>query len=334
MTSRVALKFALAAGLAVALTGDAAGQGRATGPLLPIWRTLFARPAGIPAPPGNPSNPAKATLGERLFFDPRLSGDNARSCASCHDPEQGYSNGLPRGIARDGGQLRRHVPSLFNLAWGESFLWDGSEPSLETQIDGPIEAADEMAGRWPAIATNLAADAEMARAFAAAFGDEAVTRTRVLKALSAYVRTLVSPESRFDRFIAGDGSALTVVELQGFRLFVGKAGCVACHSGWRFTDERFHDTGLPGEDPGRGAVPGGTPGTRVFKTPGLRGLNLSAPYMHDGSLATLEAVVEHYTDGIVVRAGLSSSLTRPLSLSLDERTSLIAFLRTLDVPPP
>jgi cytochrome c peroxidase len=143
------------------------------------------------------------------------------------------------------------------------------------------------------------------------------------------VRSLVSPPTRFEAWIGGEAEALRPAEVRGFGLFVGKAGCVLCHVGWRFTDDRFHDIGLPGRDGGRGAVPGGTPGLREFKTPGLRELAHTAPYMHDGSLATLEAVVRHYTGGFVARPSLATHINRKLRLSAQEKADLIAFLRTL-----
>jgi cytochrome c peroxidase len=151
----------------------------------------------------------------------------------------------------------------------------------------------------------------------------------VVAALASYVRSLVSPPTRFDAWAEGDAQALRAGELRGFRLFTGKAGCVLCHVGWRFTDDRFHDIGLPSSDAGRGAVPGGTPGLMAFKTPGLRELTHTAPYMHDGSLPTLDTVVRHYSGGFVARPSLAPHLNRELKLTARERVDLVAFLRTL-----
>ncbi len=141
------------------------------------------------------------------------------------------------------------------------------------------------------------------------------------------MRSLVSPPTRFDAWIDGDAQALRPAEVRGFGLFVGKAGCVLCHVGWRFTDDRFHDIGLKSTDGGRGGVPGGTPGLSAFKTPGLRELAHTAPYMHDGSLATLQAVVGHYAGGFVARPSLAAHINRKLRLSAQEKADLIAFLR-------
>jgi cytochrome c peroxidase len=274
--------------------------------------------------------PDRIALGASLFADPRLSGGGDRSCASCHRPELAYTDGRRRAQARSGAPLRRNTPSLWNLAWSKHYFWDGRALSLEAQVQAPIEAADEMGGDWPTILTRLAADAELAGRFHAAFPDEApISRDSVVKALAAYVRALVSPATRFDAWIDGDPGALSPAEIRGFRLFTGKAGCVLCHAGWRFTDDRFHDIGLRGNDPGRGAVPGGTPGLMAFKTPGLREAASTAPYMHDGSLPTLAAVARHYAGGFVGRPTLAPTMSRTLRLSRQERADLVAFLQTL-----
>ncbi len=295
------------------------------------WHAMFRRPATPPPAPGdNPPTPDGIALGARLFADPRLSGDGRRACASCHRPELAFTDGRRRAQAVSGGALRRNTPSLWNLAWSPHYFWDGRAPSLEAQVRGPIEAADEMGGDWPTILARLQADADLAGQFRAAFGDATpLSQESVVKALAAYVRSLVSPRTRFDAWIEGDAGALSQAEVRGFRLFTGKGGCVLCHAGWRFTDDRFHDVGLPSSDPGRGAVPGGTPGLRAFKTPSLRETAHTAPYMHDGSLPTLSAVVAHYAGRFVPRRGLAPTMSRTLRLSAHEKADLAAFLRTL-----
>jgi cytochrome c peroxidase len=218
------------------------------------------------------------------------------------------------------------------LAWSEAYFWDGRAPSLEAQVRMPIVAADEMAGDWPSILGRLNADLGLLAAFQAAFPEPApISEDSVAEALASYVRSLVSPRTRFDAWIEGDGHALEAKEVRGFRLFTGKAGCVLCHVGWRFTDDRFHDIGLPGKDAGRGAVAGGTPGLPAFKTPSLRELASTAPYMHDGSRPTLAAVVAHYADTFLKRPSLAPSIRR-LDLTGAERADLIAFLGTLSSP--
>lgn len=309
---------ALAPGIAVAQ--DAGRQDPAA-----VWRAMFKRPAADTEP-----TPEKVALGAKLFSDTRLSGKEDRACVTCHEPQRAFTDGRRRARAASGASLLRNTPSLWNLAWGKQYFWDGRASSLEEQAQMPIVATDEMAGDWPTIIARLRADADAVAAFRAAFaGAEPVSQANALLGLAAYVRSLVSPPTRFDAWIEGDHRALSTAELRGFRLFTGKAGCVLCHVGWRFTDDKFHDIGLLSTDGGRSLVAGGTPGLKAFKTPSLRELSRTAPYMHDGSLATLEAVVAHYAGGLRRRPSLAPSLRRDLRLGAQERSDLIAFLRTL-----
>ena len=295
-----------------------------------VWRTIFARPDEAPHPPDNPANAAKTALGHDLFRDPRLSGDGRRSCATCHDPRRGFSDGRPKGEGRSGASLGRNVPSLFNLAWGQRFFWDGRAPSLEAQALVPLLGSEELAGDVGLILSRLGRDPRLTERFLRAFPETPeISEATLLKSIAAYERTLISPETRFDRWVEGDDGALREPELAGFGLFVGKAGCVACHGGWRFTDDAFHDIGLPGPDPGRGAVPGGVPGLSEFKTPGLRELKWTAPYMHDGSLASLRAAVDHYAGGLIQRPSLAANIVRDLTLTEAEKRALMAFLESL-----
>lgn len=187
-----------------------------------------------------------------------------------------------------------------------------------------------MAGDFPTITRRLEADAAFAARLAVVFpGSQGVTEDVVLGALAAYVRSLASPRSRFDAWVAGDDAALDDEERKGFAIFVGKGGCVSCHGGWRFTDDAFHDIGMSGSDLGRGALASGEPGLPEFKTPSLREVGHTAPYMHDGSLATLEDVVAHYSGDLVQRPSLAPTLVRDLKLSTAEKAALVAFLKTL-----
>jgi len=297
------------------------------------WQALFKRDVEPPAPPDNPLSPAKVALGARLFSDPRLSGDGRRSCASCHRPERAFSDGRRRAQGKNGEALSRNTPALFNLAWSSAYFWDGRAPSLEAQVVMPIVAADEMGGDWSQILRRLNGDAALSAAFQAAFpGQTRILEASVAQALATYVRSLVSQRTRFDAWIEGDGHALKDNEVRGFRLFTGKAGCVLCHVGWRFTDDRFHDIGLASRDMGRGLVAGGTPGLPAFKTPSLREVAHTAPYMHDGSRATLLAVLKHYAGGLRKRPSLAPSLQKSLTLTRAEKADLIAFLGTLSSP--
>jgi len=293
-------------------------------------KASFRRPTIVPFPADNPFSEGKRALGAALFHDKRLSVDGSLSCASCHDRDKGFADGKVQGRGVPGRPLKRHTPTLWNLAWASPVFWDGRARSLEEQVAGPIESPDEMAQPLASVVARLAVDPAMVRAFADAFPEAPGVNASILaKAIATYERTFVSPTTRFDRWIAGDEQALKENEIAGFRLFTGKAHCVNCHSGFAFTDYAFHDIGLPGDDRGRGAVLRLEAVDHAFKTPGLRELGRSAPYMHDGSLATLAGVLDHYVSGVVERPTLSKDLPRGLALTAAERADLIAFLGTL-----
>jgi cytochrome c peroxidase len=229
-----------------------------------------------------------------------------------------------------GAELGRNVPTLWGVGWSKAYFWDGRAASLEEQLPIPLLAEDELAGNFAVITDRLGRDPAMEERFRRAFPEApGISPANIVAAIVAYERALVPPPARFDSWVSGDDGALSREEMQGFALFVGKGGCVACHGGWRLTDDGFHDIGLPGTDPGRGAVAGGVPGLPQFKTPSLRELASTAPYMHDGSLATLRAVVDHYAGGLVKRPSLAPNIVRDLELSESEREALVAFLGTL-----
>jgi cytochrome c peroxidase len=297
----------------------------------------FRRPTGIPVPADNPQSEYKIELGARLFFDVRLSSSGTLSCATCHDPKLGFADGARKSTAgATRRELKRHTPTLWNLAWAPALFWDGRSRSLEEQVWGPITHPDEMASTPEDAARRLATDRDYAKLVRSAFpGESQLTAPLIARALAAYERTLVSPPTRFDAWIAGDPIALNAEQQEGFALFIGKAGCVACHSGFAFTDHSFHDIGLPGEDAGRGEVAGLDRIRHAFKTPTLRELTWTAPYMHDGSMDTLEDVVRHYESGGIARGSRSPDMPKALQLSDAERSALIAFLESLssDRPP-
>ena len=303
---------------------------RASPPTLAKLKESFRRPATVPFPADNPYSETKRALGEKLFNDPRLSVNNAFSCASCHQAGKGYADGKPLGSGVPGRRLARHAPHLWNLAFGRTFFWDGRARGLEDQVAFPIQNPDEMAQNPAALVAKLSAAPDYPQLFAEAFPQDAsVSMENVARAISTFERTLVSPLSRFDRWVEGDDKALNASEVRGFRLFNGKAQCANCHAGWSFTDAGFYDIGLPDEDRGRGAVLRLPVAEHAFKAPGLRELRTSAPYMHDGSLATLADVIKHYETGIVSRSTLPPELPRKLRLEARERRDLIAFLDTL-----
>lgn len=325
-----------AAGLGFALIAVLAARGPDRGATLAAqWRPSFARPATIPSPAGNPLTAAKVELGRRLFLEPSLSADGTIACATCHDPRLGFANGAPLGAGIGGQPTLRHVPALWNLAWSRSFMWDGRAHSLETQALLPMEDAREMGETLRGVTEKLANRPEIRPLFAAAFPDKPdVSGDGVLNALASYVRTVASEATRFDVWLNGAPGALTPEEVSGFALFVGKARCVECHSGHAFTDHGFHDVGLPGDDLGRGPVIGVAAVDRAFKTPTLRELAWTSPYMHDGSLATLDDVVEHYSEHRTERPTLARELQVKPGLTAQEKSDLVAFLGTLSSSDP
>jgi cytochrome c peroxidase len=322
-------------GLAAFGTALAASVGLALllsepGPDLSALKTQYQRPAENLTPAARAVNAAELELGKALFYDPRLSSSNSLSCASCHNPALGWEDGRARGVGEAGSPLARHTPTLWNLAWEETFFWDGRAASLEEQARGPIESPLEMNQSMEALEAELAAVAGYRELFAAAFPERPeIDAAHISAALASFQRTLVSPRTPFDRWIEGDGAAIGAAAKRGFMLFNGKARCAECHSGWAFTDRAFHDIGLPDADLGRGPVIGLAEINHGFKTPTLRDLGRRAPYMHDGSLATLEDVIEHYDSGFTERPTLAEEM-QPLELSAQEKADLIAFLRTLD----
>jgi cytochrome c peroxidase len=313
---------------------------RAAVPAVPA-DTLPAELATDPVPLGleprpacddNPLTPAKVRLGRQLFFDPVLSADNTVACASCHQPAHGFSSGeaRPRGI--HGRRAARRAPTLFNRAYGTAFFWDGREVTLEAQALRPVVDPDEMGSRLDDVLGRLRADKGYASRFAAAFAD-GVTAANLGRALASFERVLLRGDSPVDRFRRrGEVTALTPEQVHGLWLYESKAGCWRCHAGANFTDERFHNTGVGwGKQPadlGRHRVTGRDEDRGKFKTPTLRGVALTAPYMHDGSLATLREVVEFYNRG----GGTNphrDALLAPLGLSPEEVQDLVAFLQAL-----
>jgi cytochrome c peroxidase len=323
--------FLAAAFLCGALVGGAAALGATTDePVdLGVLKAKFRRPAAIPFPASNPYSEQKRALGATLFHDKRLSADGTFACASCHVIGKGLSDGRVTAVGVPGRALARHTPTIWNLAWAGPVFWDGRAHSLEEQVAGPITAPDEMGQPMAPLIARLATDKSYIRAFAKAFPKQPrVSEDNLKKAIATYERTLVSPRTRFDRWVEGDSAALSAQETDGFRLFAGKAGCANCHSGWAFTDYAFYDVGLESEDRGRGAVLRLEQAEHAFKTPSLREVGRRAPYMHDGSVATLADAVKHYVDGITDRPTLPPDL-RKITLSADEQAALVAFLGSL-----
>jgi len=262
----------------------------------------------VPVPEDNPLTAEKVALGRRLFHDPRLSRDGTIACTTCHDPARAFTDGRSLAVGVSGRQGRRNVPTLVNRAWGRSFFWDGRVRTLEEQVLRPIEDPNEMDLPARDAATRVG-----------------VSTSELSQALAGYVRSIMAGDSPYDRFIAGNRTALTDQQQMGLQIFRGKGNCTRCHVGPTFTDEQLHNTGVAWRD-GRLADEGGGEGT--FKTPTLREVARTAPYMHDGSFDTLRQVVEFYDGGGNTNPALDSEI-RPLRLTESEKRALVGFLSSL-----
>jgi cytochrome c peroxidase len=281
---------------------------------------VIAIPLGLdlymPVPEDNPMSVQKVELGRRLFTDRRLSRDRSIACSSCHDHERAFSDGRPVAIGIDRQVGRRGAPALINRGYGRAFFWDGRATTLEEQVLQPIQDPKEM---------NMTL-AEVSERVGLSAGE-------ISRALASYVRSILSGNSRFDRFVNGDRRALLPEQQEGLRVFRGKGNCTSCHVGPNFTDEQFHNTGIAWrdgalQDEGRSAVTGKPEDRGAFKTPTLREIARTAPYMHDGTLPTLDEVVDFYDRGGNGNPSLDAEL-RPLALTASEKRSLVAFLRAL-----
>ena len=326
------MRYVLAIYLPISLVADGVSLPRDT---LPPNLSLQAIPLGLDServiPPDNPLTEAKVKLGRRLFFDPILSVDGSVSCASCHHAEHGFSSPTRFGTGVGGKSTTRNPPALLNRAYGKVFFWDGRETTLEAQSLRPIADPSEMGGTVESAVTRLQESKSYQAEFAGAFPD-GITATNLGRALASFERVLLLGDSRVDRFHAGETKTLNERELHGLWLYESKGRCWRCHSGRNFTDESFHNTGVNwGKNPvdlGRYAATKLEADRGRFKSPTLRGLTRSAPYMHDGSLATLEEVVEFYNGGGVRNPNLDP-IVKPLELSKDEKANLVAFLKAL-----
>lgn len=323
------------------------------------------------APPNDPlnnrGNTPRAELGRLLFFDPILSGDRRTSCASCHHPDYGMADGLRRGVgagghgigparAGTGQELRRNTPSLFNVAYNNLHFWDGGAGTLEEQALAPIFAENEMNQSSAAeLIRRLRKIPEYRERFAAAFGFETpadgrdVTLPNIARAIAAFERKLTLLETNYDRFVAGRDDQLSIEQARGLVVFLGQGQCAACHTPPLFHDSGLSAIGVPASaekgapldtDPGFGAVIHRADSFGMFKTPTLRNVSRTAPYMHNGVFATLEEVVDFYNDG----GGRGRGLKVPnqdfkvaqLNLTGQQKRDLVSFLKALDdlIPAP
>ena len=271
--------------------------------IIPLGLDLY-----MPVPEDNPLTAEKIELGRQLFADRRLSRDQSISCSTCHEPAHAFADARAIAIGVFGRTGTRNAPALVNRGYGRAFFWDGRSPSLEEQVLKPIENPNEM-------------DLPVAEA-AARVG---LTERDLSRALSSYVRSILSGDSPFDRFVNGDRTALSPEAQRGLQVFRGKGNCTACHVGPNFTDERTHNTGVAWRT---GVLVDEGAGHGAFKTPTLREVARTAPYMHDGSLATLEDVVDLYDRGGHPNPHLDAEV-RPGKFTPEEKAALVTFLRSL-----
>ena len=309
-----------------------------TGLTVEMLDKMTHRPGNLGALPANdlpisPSQRLKIELGRKLFFDTRLSIDHASSCATCHDPMKAFGDAQPLATGFKGKILRRHTPTLLNAVLGVPQFWDGRADGLEAQAAMPLMAANEMSmGSEINVVQRLRERPDYDPLFQLIYGSS--PNLKLLgDAIAAFEATLVTPNSPFDRYVRGDKRALTFQQKRGLVLMVGKAGCVQCHSGSNFTDGKFHNIGLSSvagaeTDLGRFEVTRREQDRGAFKTPTLRNVASTAPYMHNGSMATLDGVIDHYARG-GEDVPTKSDLIFELGLTKPEKVDLIAFLDAL-----
>lgn len=289
----------------------------------------YKRPLSIPFKGVTAYSPQLATLGKMLFFDPRLSGAKNINCSTCHNPSFGYEVPVKTAVGAANVPLARQAPTILNMAWVKPYFWDGRADTLEAQAAGPITAPVEMNAKFADVVQNLSGISEYNRWFEHLFPKKGVSEETILTALATYERTVVSGWAPFDRWVEGDETAISEAAKRGFDLFNGKAKCADCHSGWNFTDNKFHDIGLETDDIGRAEFEPNNPKAKhAFKTPGLRNTTYRAPFMHNGSIGTLEEVMAHYVAGIIERGSLSPKIST-LSISAEEQQDVIEFMKTL-----
>jgi cytochrome c peroxidase len=301
----------------------------------------------VPIPADNPLTPDKIALGRRLYYDPTLSVDKTVACATCHHPNYGFSDGkqVSNGFQQKTGS--RNSPTVFNSAFFETQFWDGRAPSLEKQAEGPVQNPVEMAHTLKGVEERLNADASYREQFAKVFGPAPITYDMVSKAIASFERTVVSANSPFDRWKYGhDEKAVSASVKRGFVVFTSpkKGNCATCHLVGKdyalFTDNKFHNIGIGADmdgikDEGRFAVTKEQAHRGAFKTPSLRNIALTAPYMHDGSVKTLKDAIDYYIGGGNSNAQLDKNIHVLDFLSGQERADLLAFLQSLtgSMPP-
>jgi cytochrome c peroxidase len=282
-------------------------------------------------PPDNPQTTLKIALGKMIYFDTRISKDNTVSCATCHDPQKGWSDEGPTSMGIHGQKGGRRAPPVSNAAYLPLQFWDGRAQSLEEQAKGPIQNPIEMGSTHEAMIQTLVGIQGYTSQFEQVFGPGPVTVDHVAQAIAAFERTVVTTDSPFDRFAKGDDEALTPLEKKGLEIFNGKGHCTACHWGSNFSDGRFHNlgakqTGPLATDDGRFEITKNPRDKRAFKTPTVRDVALRPPYMHSGGEPTLRDVVLFYNNGGGKGDRNLDPIVVPLGLSAHEVDALVAFM--------
>ena len=316
----------------VALNATVANAQKSAGPKIPLGLGPILWPAD------NPYSKEKAELGWLLYYDTRLSTDGSVSCASCHAPDKGFTDQLQFSKGIKGQFGGRNAPTVINRAYATEQFWDGRAPSLEEQAKGPIANPVEMMSEPTSDAAHKAAVARLKAAagyrerFQKVFGTEDFNIDHVAKAIATYERTILSGNSAFDKYKAGNKKAMTPEAIRGMDVFFNKAACDSCHLGFTFTENSYVNIGIGMDkvspDLGRYMVTKREEDKGAFKTPTLRDIADTAPYMHDGSLKTLEEVVEHYDKGGIKNPWLDQRL-KPLKLTSQDKSDLVAFLKAL-----
>jgi cytochrome c peroxidase len=320
--------FLILAGV-VLLTGSLVAR-TAPPQAMPILRANPALPPVV-VPPGNPQTDAKVQLGKMLYFDTRLSADNTISCATCHDPDTAWANHGATDSGIGGKRGNRNSGTILDAAYMDYQFWDGRAKSLEEQALGPIHNPVEMGETLDNVVKKLNAIPQYRTQFQAVFRTDA-TADAIGKAIAAFERTVLSGPSPYDRYMSGDKGAISAAAVRGMAVFNTKGHCAVCHNGPMFSNQWFHNLGLgmdqPNPDIGREAVTKDSADRGKFKTAGLRNVALTYPYMHDGSMKTLNEVVEFYNKGGVPNPNLDPAV-KPLGLSGDEQADLVEFLKAL-----
>ncbi len=296
-------------------------------------------PQGFPdmhIPDGNALTEEGVALGRMLFYDPILSGDNTQSCASCHDQKFAFSdNGRQFSEGIDGILGDRNAPPVINIGWMPSLFWDGRAASVEAQAMGPVPNPIEMHLEWPEAMNKLQADTDYPGLFFKAFGTDQIDSTLVTKAIAQFERTLISSNSKWDQYLRGEVE-LSQAEAQGFEIFFTEKGdCFHCHATILYTDNLYHNNGLDSiiKDIGLEIVSGDHNDRGKFKSPTLRNIEFTAPYMHDGRFASLEEVIDFYSEGVKWSPSVDPLMKKVnqggLHLTPQEKNYLLAFIKTL-----